>query len=173
MPHPKFFDASVLLAEDPELATDARVGELYPQWEAALVAEQLSASQAGDPVTLERLRREAETFADLYNRGVTVLAGTDSPIASLGVSMHLNLRALVKYGLTPAEALRTATVLPAQSLAIDDDLGTVEEGKVADLLLVDGDPLTNIADLANVRWVVHNGQLATQASLASPYTSNG
>lgn len=164
-----FFDASVLLAEDPDLATDARVNELYPQWEATRLADQLAASQAGDPVMLERLRREAETFAELHDRGVTVLAGTDSPIASLGVSLHLNLRALVKYGLTPAEALRTATVLPARSLAIDDNLGTVEEGKIADLLLVDGDPLTDITALSQVRWVIHNGRLDSPASLASPY----
>lgn len=167
-----FFDAFVLLADDPALVTtDARVTQLYPSWEEDLVAEQLATAQAGEPVTEERLRREAQTFAELYDRGVTVLAGTDSPIASLGLSLHLNLRTLVANGLTPVQALRTATVLPARSLAIDDDLGTIEAGKLADLLVVDGDPLTDIDDLVDVRAVVHDGVVDTPASLAAPYTA--
>lgn len=77
----------------------------------------------------------------------------------------------VANGLTPAEALRTATVLPARSLAIDDDLGTIEAGKLADLLVVDGDPLTDIDDLIDVRAVLHDGVVDTPASLAAPYTA--
>ncbi|WP_326643644.1 amidohydrolase family protein [Nonomuraea fuscirosea] len=91
------------------------------------------------------------TVAALHAAGVPVLAGTDAnaePGAPFqvehGVSLHQELRLLVEAGLSPAEALRAATSLPARHFSLADR-GSVEPGRRADLLLVDGDPLADIA----------------------------
>jgi len=90
---------------------------------------------------------------------VPLLAGTDlgHPYVFPGeVTKELEL--FVEAGLTPAEALRTATVNPARYLGNERELGTVERGKFADLDLLDGDPLQDIHNVTRVRAVVLNGR---------------
>jgi len=164
------FGSSLLLAEDPGVVDDPRVRTLYPQWEIDEIEAELADGRDPDPVNVAFLAREAEALVRLYRAGATVLTGTDSPLDNVAVSTHMNLRALVKHGLTPYEALRTATVLPAQSLGLDRDLGTIEEGKVADLVIVDGDPLDDVRDLINVEATMAAGRLHTPSALMEPYT---
>jgi imidazolonepropionase-like amidohydrolase len=85
------------------------------------------------------------------------------------VDLHLNLQAMVRYGMTPYEALQTATRIPARQIGVARDLGSVQAGKLADLAFVQGDPLTHIEDAANVRMIMTDGHLRTVQSLLSPY----
>jgi imidazolonepropionase-like amidohydrolase len=83
--------------------------------------------------------------------------------------LHLGLRAQVKYGLEPWQALQTATLLPARAFGVEKELGTLEPGKLADLAIVAGDPLKDIRDAARVQLVMKNGRLYSVAELMSPF----
>jgi imidazolonepropionase-like amidohydrolase len=115
------------------------------------------------------LRKEEDTVAALVRAGVLVLAGTDSPLDNVATALHLNLRAQVKFGLEPWQALQTATLLPARAFGVEHDLGTLEPGKLADLVLVSGDPLHNIRDAANVESVMKSGRLYPISDLVAPF----
>ena len=96
-----------------------------------------------------------------------LLAATDVGIPMLvpGLSLHEELALLVEAGLTPLEALRTATVNPARVLGMADSLGTIEADKLADLVLLDANPLADIANTRRIRAVVANGRLYRRADL--------
>lgn len=106
---------------------------------------------------------------DLKNAGVKLLAGTDMPQAFIypGFSLHDELALLVRSGLTPLEALRTATYNAAEYLGALDSLGTVSEGKVADLVLLDADPLLDIRNTRRISAVIANGRLFDSAARAA------
>jgi Amidohydrolase family len=97
----------------------------------------------------------------LHQVGVPLLLGTDAmgaPLAIPGASAHQELRLLVESGLTPYEALRTATVNPSKFLGKEDEFGTITVGKRADLLLVSANPLVDITTLKNPVGVMVRGQ---------------
>ena len=177
------FQSFPLYAEDPTMVDDARLTALNTPWEQAglaakrdlaqgkpAAAAELVRSRFGDTaVTLEGLRKEENTVAALVRAGVLVLAGTDSPLDNVATALHLNLRAQVKFGLEPWQALQTATLLPARAFGVEHDLGTLEAGKLADLVLVSGDPLRNIRDAANVESVMKSGRLYAVSELVAPF----
>lgn len=108
--------------------------------------------------TLVALRRHGvdaalEAVGDLHRAGVKLLAGTDAGNEGIepGASLHDELELLVEAGLTPIEALTSATLRPAEFFRLERSMGTIERGKVADLALLDADPT---ADIRNVRRVV-------------------
>ena len=120
--------------------------------------------------SMKTLHEEETTVATLIHAGALVLAGTDSPIDSVATALHLNLRAQVRFGqLKPWEALQTATVMPAKAFGVFSDLGSVEVGKLADLVIVSGDPLTDVKDMANVQVVIKDGKVFTMQDLMRPY----
>ena len=82
----------------------------------------------------------------MHKAGVPIMAGTDSPMPGVypGYALHDELALLVAAGLTPREALRSATLGPAEFLGIADKSGSVAVGKQADLVLLDGDPTKDI-----------------------------
>lgn len=98
---------------------------------------------------------------ELRDAGVKLLAGTDMPQAFVypGFSLHQELELLVQSGLSPAEALRTATYNPAEYLGALDSLGTVTKGKLADLLLLDANPLSDIRNTRRISAVIANGRV--------------
>lgn len=103
---------------------------------------------------------------ELKEAGAKLLAGTDMPQAFVypGFSLHQELELLVESGLTPLEALRTATYNPADFLGALDSLGTVTQGKLADLILLDADPLTDIHNTRRISVVIANGRVFDQAA---------
>lgn len=102
-----------------------------------------------------------------HQRGVKVLAGTDSydPYSFPGISLHRELEELVKAGLSPAEALASATITPAEYFNLLADFGTVEASKVADLLILNQNPLIDIKHTTSVDCLFYNGNLYKQEDI--------
>src|SRR4029434_6075317 len=98
--------------------------------------------------------------------GGLVLAGTDmAPLPGFGLIDELAL--LVEAGLTPADALRAATLNPARALGWWARIGAVTRGKLADLVLLHADPLTDIRAIGKIRAVVANGRVFSRTALDS------
>jgi imidazolonepropionase-like amidohydrolase len=99
----------------------------------------------------------------LYDQGIPVVAGTDMGFP--GTSLARELELYVQGGLTPMQALQTATINAARALKMDDRAGSLDTGKQSDLVIIDGDPLANIRDIRQVRLVVKAGQVYEPAQM--------
>jgi imidazolonepropionase-like amidohydrolase len=97
----------------------------------------------------------------MHNQGVPIAAGTDTPIGLSvpGYSLHSELEMLVRAGLSPLEAIGAATVKPAEYFSLQDEMGTIDVGKKADLVLLDADPLVDISNSKRISAVVSQGRL--------------
>lgn len=93
---------------------------------------------------------------ELHQRGVTIVAGTDD---LAGFTLHRELELYAQAGIPNTEVLRIATLVPAQVMKRDKDLGTIEPGKLADFIIIDGDPTKNISDIRKVVRVVKDGKV--------------
>ena len=111
--------------------------------------------------------KDAEIVGAMQRAGVRILAGTDTlnPYCFPGFSLHDELGLLVKAGLSPMEALQAATLNPARFMGKDKDFGTVETGKIADLVLLDANPLNDIANTKRIDAVVLGGNFFSRVSL--------
>lgn len=108
---------------------------------------------------LRRFDAYQETVLALQRAGVDILVGTDAvnPFVFPGYSFHTELAMLVDAGLTPAEVLRSATLLGARHLGADERLGQIKIGYEADLVIIADNPLDDITHAASIEWVVMNG----------------
>jgi hypothetical protein len=104
-------------------------------------------------------QRLAEFLCRLVKAGGHVVTGTDAPAVTPGISMHREMEFLVNMGLTPMQAIMAATKTGAEYLGAENDLGTLEPGKLADMIIVDGDPLKNIRDTRNIVSVIKDGEV--------------
>ncbi|WP_026423924.1 DPP IV N-terminal domain-containing protein [Actinokineospora inagensis] len=168
------FSAASVLADDPAMENDPRVAALFTtQDKATLHAKVLCALGTGPCGFLDGnaagAKRDVEVIKNLLAAGGSVLAGTDAPLDVTALALQWNLRAMAKYGVTPFQVLQSATLLPARQLGVEKDLGSVETGKLADLLIVNGDPSKDINTLSNVRWVLKNGTPHTVEDLTAPF----
>jgi len=100
--------------------------------------------------------------------GGLVVLGTDQPVTVTGLHLHIALRALHRAGLSVADTLRLATVLPARVFGADD-LGTLTEGKLADAVIVDGDPFTDFDTLVRTDSVLRGGVPFDQSDLIDAF----
>jgi len=108
-------------------------------------------------------KKELEILGALHQAGIPIVAGTDQAVP--GHSLHRELELYVEAGFTPMEAIQSATVVPARAMGLDKELGTLEPGKRADLIVIDGDPLVEIRNTRNVEFTITNGRLYTSAEL--------
>ncbi len=118
-----------------------------------------------NPGYLSNFGNLQKTVKTLIGAGAHVTTGTDSPFVPYGMSLHTELQTFVDAGLTPYEALRSATLWAAEAVGVSRDLGSLEAGKLADLVIVDGDPLTHIRDAWNVEMVIKNGTVYSLETL--------
>lgn len=97
----------------------------------------------------------------LTEEKVPIMAGTDSdnPYAFPGFSLHDEMALFVEFGMTPIEALRTSTLNPAKYLNVLDSLGTISEGKLADVVLLDANPIENIKNTTMINTVIVKGKI--------------
>jgi imidazolonepropionase-like amidohydrolase len=104
-----------------------------------------------------RLARSLAVIREVHRVGIPIVAGTDEGVPGFSVFREMEL--YVRAGFTPMEALRAATAVSAAAMKLDHDVGTLEVGKRADLLILDANPLDNISNARKVRQVMANGLL--------------
>lgn len=152
------------LQPTPEMMADARL-RYVP---AGLAQRWASSADSGEEADIERRvnERMARMVGLMQAAGVGILAGTDASDEAYvfaGSGLHDELALLVDAGLTPLQALQAGTLNPARYLGAADSMGTVAAGRVADLLLLDADPLRDIRNTMRIFAVVHAGRLIDAA----------
>ena len=132
-------------------------------------------SHPPDPFARRRLAQAIATVRLLHAAGVPILAGSDTgnPFVIPGHALHRELELLVESGLTPLAALQAATVNPASYLEMTDSLGSIEAGQLADLVLLDANPLTDIRHTRGIFAVVRNGLYLDRAALDAMLAGTG
>jgi imidazolonepropionase-like amidohydrolase len=98
----------------------------------------------------------------LYDAGITIIPGTD---ALAGYSLHHELELYVRAGIAPAEVLRMATLTPALVMGVNKDRGVIAAGKLADMILIDGNPTQNIRDIDKIATVIKGGKVYDSAAI--------
>ena len=160
---------ALFATKHPEILDDKRLTIVYgPTYPAAIKAG--IAAQQGNPnvaSTVGMMQSQGKLVTTLVRGGGNVMAGTDSPIIPYGLALHIELETYVEYGLTPVEALRTATTNFAKIVGLEKDLGVLTAGRLADLVAVEGNPLVTIGDTRRVKLVVKNGEVYTYDRLVS------
>ncbi len=125
--------------------------------------------KADDLATRKRfVEKELEVVNAMHRAGIPFLAGTDTPPGVYifpGFSLHEELQRFVAAGFTPMEALQTATLNPAKFLGRENELGTIEKGKLADLVLLEANPLDDIRNTQRIAAVIVNGRYLSRADL--------
>lgn len=132
--------------------------------------EEIEAGYATDDLGTRKkfVEKELEVVGLLHKAGVPFLAGTDTPPGVYifpGYSLHEELQRFVAAGFTPLEALQTATWNPARFWGIEEQFGTVEKGKMADLVLLGANPLQDISNTQKIAAVFVNGQFYSSKDL--------
>jgi len=123
---------------------------------------------AGAPIWVTMVDLEKAAFAKALRKGVKIAYGTDAGGYPWTEPQARELTYMVRYGMTPLQAIEAATRVSAELLGREADLGTVEAGHFADVIAVDGDPLQDIARLENVSFVMKSGQVFKPLSPAAP-----
>jgi hypothetical protein len=119
---------------------------------------------ASESVRVHRQMEQTEAvIGALHKAGIPIVAGSDTGL--LGYGLYRELELYVKAGMTPLEAIQTATIVPARVMNLASESGSIEPGKRADLILVDGNPLENISDIRKVIKVVAHGRMYDSAAL--------
>lgn len=124
-------------------------------------------SMGADPKNEEkaaaRFRARMETLRILHKAGVPIVVGTDQTVPGFSVDREIEL--YVQAGFTPMEAIQAATLVPARAMGMEKESGTIEPGKRADVILVDGNPLQNISDIRKVNTVFAGGRMYQPGAL--------
>ena len=147
---------------DKTLLLDQRLA-LFPLPTVARLTEM--AATRPDAARDQALKPYEATLKAIVAGGGTLIAGTDSPIIPYGLGLHVELESYVHAGLTPFQAMQTATVNAAQALGVGAEIGTIEPGKLADLTFLGGDPLIDIRNTRDVKRVMRGGRLYTVSDL--------
>ncbi len=120
--------------------------------------------------SIERLASAQANLKRLHDAGVPLVTGTDAPYPGVfqGEGVHRELELLVEAGLSPLEAISAATKNAAALMNAGDEWGTLEVGKIADLIVVEGNPAENVADTRNIVTVIQGGDVLDRGSLTFP-----
>lgn len=167
--HHTVFDDTTVLYETLLRSSDTPLETVEPDIThvAPSLATALNATGVAPDKAAESAKRYAAllaTLRELHRQGLTIVAGTDQDVP--GFSLHRELEIYVRQaGFTPMEALQAATIVPARVLKLDKELGTVEVGKRADMLLLDGDPLADIRNTRRIAKTISGGTVYDPAPL--------
>ena len=154
------------LARDPSRLDDVRFRTLFPAGMVRAAEQQAKNIPPREFETRDAVLHPArETIRRVAQGGGIVIAGTDSPINPYALAYHTELEHFIDSGLTPFQVLQTATLRAAEALGEGANLGSIEPGKLADLVIVTGNPLVDIRNARKVRTVIKNGEVHTLESL--------
>ncbi len=140
----------ILADKNPNIYANRQLNVLYPESYLTTLRTSMQRIQRVFPSYLENFEEIQKGVSDIVQAGGRVTAGTDSPFIPYGTSLHVEMQLYVDGGLSPFQALQSATIRAAEAVGVANDLGTVEPGKLADFVMVEGDPLQNIEDAWNV-----------------------
>lgn len=146
---------SVIAGSQPDLFTTPQFEAFYGEAGRQTAAR---VSQLFGPTAALTTAANGKLLRDLSAVDALVVSGTDSPFSPYGVGLHAELRLYALAGLTPRQVLRTATVKAAIAAGVENDLGSLRPGMLADIVIVDGDPLADIGDADNVTMTIKNGR---------------
>ena len=146
-----------MLHQNPDLLKDERLQQLESPFTLQGMMSVLELSQQATDQAEVKFERSARMIKEIHDRGGNIVAGTDSPIVPYGFGLFIELLCYEEAGLTPSEVLKIATVNNAKCLGVQHQLGKVEEGMMADLIILDENPLEGIRNLASLRYVVIGG----------------
>ncbi|AJW98476.1 amidohydrolase family protein [Burkholderia gladioli pv. gladioli] len=162
---PTLFGLESMLADSPAwLYSDRRLKTLFKPDDLSAL-QHAADSEPGRYIPM--VASQVQAIDTMMRAGVRIVTGSDFPIVAPGISLHLNLRAMVRYGMTPVDALRTATSVSGS--ALHPNLGTLRPGALADVVFVSGDPTSCIDDAANVEAVMVGGEYRTLDELIEPF----
>jgi imidazolonepropionase-like amidohydrolase len=154
------------IARDTEGAIDSRNRYVSPSirvdWVETVAFNAADEERPPPEVIQQMIAGSNEFLVQARDAGVKMMAGTDAPTTGvfLGFSLHDELALLVEtYGMTPMEAIRSATAIPAAFMGMDADVGTIEPGKRADLILLDANPLEDVNNTRLIDIVIVNGRV--------------
>jgi imidazolonepropionase-like amidohydrolase len=155
------------LADMPDQRVKYVPRAVFDRWKKVALQDALAAQARDYPLRQELMEKSAHVVGEMQVAGVKILAGTDTaaPFVYPGFSLHDELALLVHAGLTPMQALQSATSRAAEFMGKSATQGTIEKGKVADLVLLDADPLADIQNTSRIRAVVVRGRLLDRAAL--------
>jgi imidazolonepropionase-like amidohydrolase len=141
----------------------------YPEFVRGMIVPAATRERRRDAVTDARFARRKQIVLAMHRAGIGVLAGSDAPnpLSAPGLGLHDELAHLVDAGLTPLEALQAATRNAARFLGHEQLRGSVEAGKVADLVLLDADPLADIRNSRRIAAVILGGRVLLREELAA------
>jgi imidazolonepropionase-like amidohydrolase len=156
-----------------DFSADARVKYVPGPWKNKTwkrFTDEITRGYGADDIATRKtfVDKELEVVRMLHKAGVPFLAGTDTPAGVHifpGFSLHEELQRFVAAGFTPLEALQTATLHPARFFGIEGQLGTIEEGKIADMVLLSANPLEDIANTQKIAGVFVNGRYFYHAEI--------
>jgi imidazolonepropionase-like amidohydrolase len=114
---------------------------------------------AGNPIWKAMLDLERKAFGLAVKKGAKIAYGTDAGGYAWTENQAKEFSYMVNFGMTPMQAIQSATLVAARLLQAEDDLGAIEPGKYADIVAVAGDPLSNIAELERVTFVMKGGHI--------------
>ena len=174
--HAEFLDPDDQLRFDPQLA--AMMAEAgvwisptlqawtnYPRMVELRGKQTAGTLSPAEEAELQRLEHRAETRLEVMRRMLEydlrgrIVPGTDSGVGSLAFGhLDYDLQLLVRVGFTPGEALHAATRISAEAIGLGDEIGTIEPGKIADLTVLDGDPMQDVSAFSRVVAVFQAGQ---------------
>ena len=161
------------LIDETDFAHDARAKYVPAYWKDVTwkrFTEQVMHDFNTDDLATRKqfVDKELEVVNAMHRAGIPFLAGTDTPPGVYifpGFSLHEELQRFVAAGFTPMEALQTATLNPAKFFGMEDRLGTIEKGKLADLVLLNANPLEDIRNTQKIEAVIVNGRYLPRAEL--------
>ncbi len=154
----EFFSASTA---KPAASIEPGVTKVAPELQAILA--DVGPPSPNAEISEKVFAKELAVIGALHKAGVPIVAGTDQTVP--GHSLHREMELYVQAGFTPMEAIQAATIVPARVMGLDKELGTVELGKRADVIILDGNPLESIHNIRKVEFVITNGIMYNCAEL--------
>ena len=157
--------AEMATARDPEadrFAARATIG-YGPRWIPQFLVDVIARLVWNERMILRTVERSQDMIRQLHDAGVPIVVGTDTPGTDYyqynfhGPTTLREIALVAAAGLSPEEALAAATRIPAEMVGLSDELGTIEIGKKADMVVLDGDPLEDLGALRRIRWTIKEG----------------